>query len=387
MEQNGLYTLNSDPYQEILNPHKDHTFLSKLSDSTHLCKHEERADPIIRSLSNANLSQSLMDNVLHAREMGMKHLPANIKTVLHHNQADAFKAKLRKSLADGTWGKPETDPKPWKLQEPSLGIWENPPTNSELARVSPRPPYFSHSLTPTHSMESSLTSNQSPHGTASAPYAAINSYQLHNPAQLIPDMYSQNVPCPNSSCISSQQQATSQSPTHSLLQNSYDFNYAISSSSLGKSASSQSPSSKYYGIHGPNKKKALQDPVSGRSYSSFSPQAPRAATEHTIRNETTNAIPSLFLEQRISFQNLSSFELRLKCNFSEPRIVDDVSHTLKTNARERVSGRFAIEKDCCNDNDNVGKADLDVELVVTPKPDSNEVSSQVSSKSELWWVG
>ena len=324
-------------------------------------------------------------------QMGMKYLPANVKTVLHHNQADAFKAKLRKSLADGTWGKPKTDPKPWKLQEPSPGIWENPPTNTELARVSPQPPYSSTPII--HSMESSLTSDQSPHGTASAPYAAINSYQHHNPAQLIPGTiscypYSQNVPCPNSSCISSQQQATSQSPTHSLLQNSYDVNYAISSSSLGKSASSQSPSSKYYGIHGPNKKKALQDPVSGRCYSSFSPQAPRAAIEHTFRNKTTNAIPSLFLEPRISFQNLSSFELRLKCTFSaEPRIVDDVSHTLKKNARERVSGRFAIEKDCCNDNDNVGKADLDVELVVTPKPDSNEVSSQVSSKSELWWVG
>ena len=101
---------------------------------------------------------------------------------------------------------------------------------------------------------------------------------------------------------------------------------------------------------------------------------------------------------------------------SEPPLGDDVKHTLTTNAGGRVPGRFTIEKKNCiffrnvsvsdsgvytirchNDDDKVGKAD--VELVVTPKPDSEEVSSQASfsqidpskgeafaCKSCCWWA-
>ena len=85
---------------------------------------------------------------------------------------------------------------------------------------------------------------------------------------------------------------------------------------------------------------------------------------------------------------------------SEPPITDDVKHNLTRSAGERVSGRFTIENSCisfrnvsicdsgvytiscCNDDDKVGKAD--VELVVTPKPDSDEViiSPQAPFKGE-----
>lgn len=86
---------------------------------------------------------------------------------------------------------------------------------------------------------------------------------------------------------------------------------------------------------------------------------------------------------------------------SEPPLGDDVKHTLSSSTRERVTGRFMIENDCifprnvrvsnsrvytiscCNDDGEVGKAE--VELVVTPKPDSRvqASSSQMdSSKSE-----
>ena len=77
------------------------------------------------------------------------------------------------------------------------------------------------------------------------------------------------------------------------------------------SASSQSPSSKYYGIdvHGPNKRKALQNPVNGGSYSSFAPQAPQDAIKHTFRNGTTNSIPSLLPQQQIPFQNPSGYSV------------------------------------------------------------------------------
>ena len=79
---------------------------------------------------------------------------------------------------------------------------------------------------------------------------------------------------------------------------------------------------------------------------------------------------------------------------SEPPLGGDVKHTLTASAGGRVSGRFTIENDCIsfrnvsvsdsgvytisrNDDGKAGKAD--VELVVTPKPNSDEVSSQASS--------
>lgn len=100
------------------------------------------------------------------------------------------------------------------------------------------------------------------------------------------------------------------SPAHSLLQSSMDVrspNSTMSSPrSSGVSASSQSPSSRYYDIHGPNKRKALQDPVSDGSYTSFAPQAPQAAIEYTFRNGTTDSVPSLFTQQQqFPFQNPS----------------------------------------------------------------------------------
>ena len=110
IEQNELYTPNSDPNQDLLNPHKDRTFLEKLRRASPSCRQGDSggsggSDPILRSLKNHNLSGSLIDSILHGREMGMSELPGDVKRVLHPNQADDFKVKLKESLKDGTWGK------------------------------------------------------------------------------------------------------------------------------------------------------------------------------------------------------------------------------------------------------------------------------------------
>ena len=106
IEQNELYTPNPDPNQDLLNPHKDRTFLEKLMKAApSLCSGSDGPEPILRSLRNANLSSSLIDSVLHGREMGMSELPGNVKQVLKPNQADEFKVQLNKSLEAGTWGK------------------------------------------------------------------------------------------------------------------------------------------------------------------------------------------------------------------------------------------------------------------------------------------
>ena len=80
---------------------------------------------------------------------------------------------------------------------------------------------------------------------------------------------------------------------------------------------------------------------------------------------------------------------------SEPPLGDDTKHTLSSSNAVRVSGRFTVKNDsiyflnvrvsnsrvytisCCNDDGEVGKGEI--ELVVTPKPDS---SDQASAKSE-----
>ena len=136
IEHSELYAPNSDPSQDLLNPHKDCKFLSKLNDSAHLCQTKDGSEPIIRSLASANVPQRVMDGVLHGRELGMQELPSNVKTVLHRNQADSFKVQLKKSLADGTWGLPDiVDPASVVMSPPLL------PTNSSHSsqRYSPTP--------------------------------------------------------------------------------------------------------------------------------------------------------------------------------------------------------------------------------------------------------
>ena len=182
IEQNELYTLNSDPNQDMLNPHKDRNFLSRLSNTKHLCSSQEGAEPIIKSLEKANLPQSLVDGVLHSREMGLQHLPGSVKRVLHHNQADAFKVKLRKSLADGTWGKPDPVPPPKKeggsnkhrqlmaelssssmespLPRSTWGMPETFPPDPEEEQGTSPPPSLSPAPTVTSTL-SSLTSDRS----------------------------------------------------------------------------------------------------------------------------------------------------------------------------------------------------------------------------------
>ena len=82
---------------------------------------------------------------------------------------------------------------------------------------------------------------------------------------------------------------------------------------------------------------------------------------------------------------------------SEPPLDDDTKHTLSSSTSVRVSGRFMIENDsinfpnvcvsnsrvytisCCNDDGEVGKAEI--ELVVTPKPKPDS-SDQASANGE-----
>ena len=82
---------------------------------------------------------------------------------------------------------------------------------------------------------------------------------------------------------------------------------------------------------------------------------------------------------------------------SEPPLDDNTKHTLSSSTGARVSGRFTIENDsinfrnvhvinswvytisCCNDDGEVGKAE--VELVVTPKPKPDS-SDQAATNGE-----
>lgn len=152
LEQSELYTSNSDPNQDMLNPHKDRNFLSRLTDTTHTCHPDEGAAPIIRSLQSVDVSDSVIDGVLQGREMGLDILPGKVKRVLHHNQADAFKAKVRKMMDEGTWGKPDTPP-----DTPSLVT----PTNT----TSPVP---EGTVSPALTLVSSLSSNVSSDVTTSS---------------------------------------------------------------------------------------------------------------------------------------------------------------------------------------------------------------------------
>ena len=106
IEQNELYTLNSDPNQDFLNPHKDTNFLSRLSDITKRCTAAQAEKPIVQSLREANLPESTVKAFLEGREQGINQLPRKIKTVLHHNQANAFReAKLLRMASEAAGGK------------------------------------------------------------------------------------------------------------------------------------------------------------------------------------------------------------------------------------------------------------------------------------------
>ncbi len=91
IEQKELYTSNPDPHQDLLNPHKDRSFLSRLADNANLCGDANPREPIVRKLKESNLSESVINGYLDRREQGLFQLPEGIKTVLHPNQVPAFR--------------------------------------------------------------------------------------------------------------------------------------------------------------------------------------------------------------------------------------------------------------------------------------------------------
>ena len=82
---------------------------------------------------------------------------------------------------------------------------------------------------------------------------------------------------------------------------------------------------------------------------------------------------------------------------SEPPLDDDTKHTLISSTGVRVTGRFTVKNDsiyfpnvcvsnsqvytisCCNDDGEVGKAEIELVVIPKPKPDS---SVQAATKGE-----
>lgn len=98
IEQNELYASNSDPDQDLLNPHRDFDIIPKLADTSKHCKEEEGAKPIIDSLKSAKLPDSVLEPVLHARSLAMNDFPKAIKPILTPNTADEFVAQRDQAM-------------------------------------------------------------------------------------------------------------------------------------------------------------------------------------------------------------------------------------------------------------------------------------------------
>lgn len=90
IEYREMYAKNCDPNQDLLSPHKDPAVTACLMDSENRCRKEEGAAPIIGSLKEAQVCMSLIDSVLHGREVGLSTLPGKVKRVLTENTADDF---------------------------------------------------------------------------------------------------------------------------------------------------------------------------------------------------------------------------------------------------------------------------------------------------------
>lgn len=295
IEHSELYAPSSDPSQDLLNPHKDCKFLSKLNDPAHLCQTKDGSEPIIRSLASANVSKQVMDGVLHSRELGMQKLPSNIKTLLHRNQADDFKVKLRKSLADGTWGLPDiVDPE---------SVVQSPPL---------LPPPSQRVYSPTPTVQSNLSSFKSPASTAPpsvsrAPSDSILGQAAHlgNSDQHAITYYNSSSPAassPASTHISLHAPPTSDH-AHSQLHNytdvrspnnSYSAVSSPTSSGMGV-VSSLSPASSFMSsttsIQRPVKRKDAPG-FDSAGNTGFSMTAPDVAIASTFGNTSTNFPPN-----------------------------------------------------------------------------------------------
>ena len=128
IEQKELYTSNSDPNQDFLNPHKDKQFLSRLADAANLCDNQEAKKPIVKKLKEANLSESAINGYLEGREQGLFQLPGGIKEVLRPKEVLAFK--------DGSLFK--------RLERESLSVSSvKSPASGDLASATESPPQSS----------------------------------------------------------------------------------------------------------------------------------------------------------------------------------------------------------------------------------------------------
>ena len=73
----------------MLDPHRDYDLIQRLKTSKH-CKEEEGAKPIIDSLKSAQLPDSVLEPLLHARSIALSNIPKKIKPILDTNNADEF---------------------------------------------------------------------------------------------------------------------------------------------------------------------------------------------------------------------------------------------------------------------------------------------------------
>ena len=99
IEQNELYASNPDPDQDLLNPHRDHDIISKLSNKSTHCK-EDGAKSVIDSLKGTKLPDSVLEPVLHARSVAMSKFPSDVKPVLTMEEADEFVAQRDKNFPE-----------------------------------------------------------------------------------------------------------------------------------------------------------------------------------------------------------------------------------------------------------------------------------------------
>lgn len=314
IEQSELYAPNPDPSQDMLNPHKDCNFLSKLNDPTHRCRSEEGAEPIVRALTGANLPHRLVEGVLHGREMGMRQLPGNVKQLLHHNEADVFKVKLRKSLADGTWGTPDLEPDSVVMSPPLMPVR----SPSATGQCQGRPV---HSPTPSTLSNSSATSGATPSLKTHHPVD-----HTHHPAssatstgELIP-CYS-TIPLSVDVCSPASSHAPLQGPPskpgHSLL--SYGDVRSPGSSAVPSPASSvmasslsPAPSSLSGSLsRGSLKRKSAP----GFEAESFSFKPPHAAIASTFGNTSTNFLTGF---AQVPFQDSVPSQFQQDCHAQVP---------------------------------------------------------------------
>lgn len=221
----------------------------------------------------------------------MHQLPGNVKTLLHPNQADEFKVGLRQSLADGTWGKPETvDPESVIMSPPLL------PANSPLNKS-----VFS----PAPTVQSSLSS----YNSASMEVLPDSVQALLDPAdsnssdQHTISYYSRSSAAPSPASTNISLHAPPSSPAYSRLQNYSDAKspYSTVSSPASSAVGVVSTTSSFVSVTSVQRSLKRKAMLSFDSdVDTFSPRAPDAAIASTFGNCSTNFLPNF---SQVPFQN------------------------------------------------------------------------------------